>query len=222
MFSSKDTPYDPGLFEVTIGVLLSLSLGALLACVFLMSRPVERVRELPAEPKTGTVYYIEGSADSTSGRLWQGKREQFVDRQPGELALIEDELNSWARATFKDVPAEKDQSSALPVLKISTPNFRIQENVLQIVLEGNLQVYGTENKVVIQIRGEVQPSGEGHRFVPSEVWVGGLEASKIPGAGAFVANRMLSSFVLPEELTTAWNSLDYAKVEGRQLVLRMR
>lgn len=221
MFSSHDTPRDPGLFEVTIGVLLSLSLGALLACVSLISRPVEKVGEPPKEPEAGAVYYIEGSSNSLSGRLWQSKRQQFVDKRSGEIAFIEDELNSWARATFKEEPAAAGESSSLPVLKVSAPNFRIFDGRMQIAFEGNLKVYGSEHKMIIQILGDVQPGGDGHVFVPSEVWLGGLEASKIPGGGAFVAKRMLSSIQLPEELTAAWDSLAQASLEGRQLVLRM-
>lgn len=220
MFSSNDTPHDPGLFEVTLGVLLSLSLGALLACVFLVSRPVETVREMPKEPAAGVIYHVSGSSSAASGRLWQGKRQQFVDKRAGEIIFIEDELNNWASAAMKEAPGEGEESS-LPVIKVSTPNFRIEDGLLQIAFDGNLKVYGTENKAIVRIRGDVRSAGDGFRFVPSEVWVGGLEASKIPGLGNFVANRLLSSLVLPEELTAAWNSLTDAKIEGRQLVLRM-
>lgn len=220
--SSSSPAHDPGLFEITLGVLLSVTLGILLACVHLAAQPVTKVRELPKDVVEGAIYYVEGSSNSQSGRQWMRKRQLLTEKQPGEIALIEDELNTWARAAYAPASASSgEKESSGPMLVTNTPNFRIAENRLQIGFECDFQVYGFKRQVIVQLRGEVVRDGNVFAFEPDEVQVGGLPAGRLPVLGSFVANRLLSAQQLPDDLTEAWAALDYAKVEGRQLVLRL-
>lgn len=227
MASSDTLPHEPGLFEITLGVLLSVSLGGLLACILLVTRPVEKVRELPEEPVAGAVYYVPGSGDSTAGRQWMRKREAFVAKQAGDMALIEDELNAWARAAFQDDGDDKGKDKAaegesmMPSLQTNTPNFRIRDGLLQIGFECSFKVYGTSKPLIVQMSGDVQKSGDKFGFVPRDVWVGGFHASAVPGVGSLVAGRLLGSIQLPDELTTPWAALSGARVDGQQLILSM-
>jgi len=87
--------YGPTIYEVTIGLLLSISLGAALAILFLVFKPAEVVAQLPKEDerKVDRVYYVAGTADSAKGKQWMRKRQLLVDSTPGEISFSEDDLN---------------------------------------------------------------------------------------------------------------------------------
>ncbi len=87
--------YGPTIYEVTIGFLLSISLGAALAILFLIFKPAEVVSELPKEDerKADRVYYVAGTADVAKGKQWMRKRQLLVDSMPGEISFSEDDLN---------------------------------------------------------------------------------------------------------------------------------
>ena len=87
--------YGPTIYEVTIGLLLSLVLGAGLAITFLIFKPAEVVAEMPKEDeiKAGQVYYVAGTADHAKAKQWMRKRQLLVDGTPGEVSFTEDDLN---------------------------------------------------------------------------------------------------------------------------------
>ncbi len=219
--SSEPLPHDPGLFEITAGIILSISLGAILACLSLVSRPVETVRELPKDAVAGTIYYLPGNDAAQAGRQWMRKRQILAEKQPGQVAFIEDELNAWARAVFKDAAAKDDEKSSLPTVSTGTPNFRIRENQLQIAFDCELSYSGLSAKTVVQLRGEIEKVGDRFVFVPDDIWVGGLPAGRIAGLGDYIAGRLLSAQSVPEDVQAGWSALSYARVEGKQLVLKM-
>ena len=80
----------PGWVEVFFGAALSVLLGVVLAAVFLVSKPVTTVKELPKEPVPKMVYYIEGSRESSKIRGVDAKRKLLA--QGGSVVLSEDEL----------------------------------------------------------------------------------------------------------------------------------
>lgn len=219
--SSEPLPHDPGLLEIIIGLALSISLGALLACLSLISRPVERVRELPKDAVAGTVYYLPGNESAQIGRQWMRKRQLLLEKQSGELVFVEEELNAWAREVFKDDPTKNSEKSPFPTLSTGTPNFRIRDNQLQIAFDCELSYSGLAGKVVVQMRGEIERQGDRFVFTPNDTWIGGLQAGKIFGLGDLVAGRLLTAQALPEELRAGWNALGYAQIEGKELVLRI-
>ncbi len=87
--------YGPTIYEVTIGFLLSISLGAALAVLFLIFKPAEVVAELPKEDERqiDRVYYVAGTADQSKGKQWMRKRQLLIDSMPGEISFSEDDLN---------------------------------------------------------------------------------------------------------------------------------
>jgi len=89
--------YGPTIYEVTLGLLLSIALGAGLAVLFLIFKPAEVVAEMPKEDerKPGVVYYVAGTADAGKAKLWMRKHQALVDGTPGEIAFTEDDLNVW-------------------------------------------------------------------------------------------------------------------------------
>jgi hypothetical protein len=89
--------YGPTIYEITLGLVLSLVLGAALGIVFLIFKPAEVVQEMPKEDERiqGMTYYVAGTVDYSKAKQWMRKRQMLVDSTPGEVAFTEDDLNVW-------------------------------------------------------------------------------------------------------------------------------
>ncbi|MFT3867894.1 MAG: hypothetical protein QM715_05290 [Nibricoccus sp.] len=89
--------YGPTIYEITFGVILSISLGAALAISFLIFKPALTVKEMPKEDERirGATYYVTGTADALRSKQWMRKRQMLIESTPGEVTLNEDELNMW-------------------------------------------------------------------------------------------------------------------------------
>ena len=84
--------------EVALGAVLGLIAGVLVACVYLVFKPVSQVKEMPPEDKIqkSMVYFIPGNESNAKSRGWQAKQKQILGSPTFTLDLVEDELNAWA------------------------------------------------------------------------------------------------------------------------------
>src|SRR5215217_2054823 len=101
----------PGLFEITLGVLLSVILGIVLAALHLVFKPVEIVKagtEPPAEHDAGAVYFVEGAINSSKSRQWMRKRQMLADGAAVDVSFSEEELNAW----MASVTPQKGEAAA--------------------------------------------------------------------------------------------------------------
>src|SRR4249919_3274379 len=89
--------YGPTIYEITLGLVLSLVLGAALGIVFLIFKPAEVVQELPKEDERiqGMTYYVPGTIDYSKAKQWMRKRQILIDSTPGEVSFTQDDLNVW-------------------------------------------------------------------------------------------------------------------------------
>ena len=234
--------YGPSLFEVTLGALLSVSLGAVLAFVFLVLKPVVVAKELPKEEERvqGTVYYLEGSTDATRGRQWLRKRQLLMDGTAGEIALSEEELNAWFTAGTKQAdkkpapkpaakpPAGKPGAPAQPaaapeepqdLLVLEVPNFRIRDSVLQVGIPANLNVLTFTWPVVLQARGTFTKGDDMWLYKPSALYLGSMPLHSIPGLTDLLIKRVLRSGFLPEDAMAGWKRVSNVALDGKQLKL---
>lgn len=211
--------YGPSISEVTLGAALSVLLGAVVAAIYLVAKPVEKVRELPKEPAGDVVYYVEGSRDSTKGKQWMRKRQMLVEGQSAEIALTEDELNAWAGGGAK--PETEGATAAGGFVRPESVNFRVRDGLLQIGVPSKFDVFGFVLPVVLQARGVFEKQGDRFVFVAREFMVGSLPAHRLPGLEGLLGNRLLAIQNLPEDVATAWTKLADVRVEGDTLHLTL-
>jgi hypothetical protein len=227
--------YGPSLFEVTLGAVLSILLGAALAALFLILKPVVVAPELPKEEErvAGAVYFLQGRTDATRGKQWQAKRQRLAEGTPGEVAFTEEELNAWlaadapkpATAPKKAAPAPKPGAKApepeVPEELVTAEplNVRIRDGVFQVGLPASLNVVVTSLPVVVQARGGFEKSGESWSFRPSELYVGSLPLHRIPGVSEFAVRKFMRSGPFPED---TWKSVADLKVEDKQLKITLQ
>ncbi len=229
----------PGLFEITMGVVLSVVLGAVLAVVFLILKPVEVVKELPKEPVLGAVYFLEGSTDANKSRQWQRKRQMLSEGNTADITFSEEELNAWigsmvpqaapAKPKAAPVPAKPTDPKAPdakpapagPFLVLDRPNFRIRDNVLQMGLPTTINAFSVSMPLILQARGHFDKGANGFVFVEDELYIGSFPTQKVPGLKNFIVQRLLAAQEIPDDLRTAWSKLSLVAVEGNVLHLSL-
>lgn len=210
--------YGPSVTEVTVGAVVSIILGGLLALVYLAWKPVETVKELPEEPAARVVYYVPGSTNGTKGRQYLRKRQLLLEGNAGEvISLTEEELNAWIASSRAKPDAEAGSGLIAP----QSVNFRIQDGVFQIGLPCAVNLFGMHRPLIIQAQGRFEKRGERFAFVPDRLHVGSLAAHRVPGLTSLVMNQVATAENAPEELRAAWNRLARVEVEGDQLVLAL-
>jgi hypothetical protein len=209
--------YGPSWTEVLLGAALSIVLGVALGATHLVLKPVKSVRELPKEIAANTVYFIEGSKDSSKGRGWLLKRQAILQAQA--VDLTEEELNT-AIAT----PTEKPKADAAPaapaadaMLSPGALNFRIAEGQLQMAIPVKISLLDTT--LIVQAKGSFEHKGDGFRFVPSQFYVGSCPVQRLPIVQGLLLKRLYEGMKAPEDLSAAWAKLSEMNLAGRVLKL---
>lgn len=222
MSSSKidRAKYGPGWVEVFFGAALSVILGVSLAFAHLVFKPVAKVKELPKEPVSGQVYFIEGSTDAGKGKAWLRKRQALCEAQSVELS--EEELNT-AIATPTEKPKAGEAAAKAPAADAAlTPgaiNFRIANSELQIALP--VKVSYLDAVVIIQAQGSFRRSGDSFQFAPQTVYIGSCPLHRLPMVAGPLLKRLFKTATIPEDLAGAWAKLSDVTVEGKLLKLKM-
>lgn len=234
--------YGPSLFEVTLGALLSVTLGVVLAFVFLVLKPVVVAKEMPKEEEKmqGAVYFLEGSKDPTRGRQWLRKRQLLMDGTPGEIALAEEELNAWFSAGSKQSekkPAAKPAAKPAPakpgtppqaapvaevpeeLLVLDVPNFRIRNGVLQVGIPATLNVLTLSMPVVLQAQGSFEKGEAMWLYKPTVLYLGSMPLHRIPGFTDLLTKRVLRSGLVPDDAIAGWKRVSQVAVDGKVVKL---
>lgn len=231
--------YGPSLFEVTLGAVLSVLLGAALAVVFMILKPVIVVKDPPKEEDRvqGAVYFVQGSADASRSRQWIRKRQMLIDGTPGVIAFSEEELNSWlsSGAPKKDKkPAKSAAKPATPpkpgapkqapepepaedLLVLETPNVRIRDSVFQIGFPGSLNIWTFSLPIVLQSQGSFEKVDDLWMYKPNTFFLGSMPLHRIPGFTEEVVRRFTSSGFIPEDALNSWKRVSDVALEGKAL-----
>jgi hypothetical protein len=233
--------YGPSLFEVTLGAALSVGLGVVAGVSYLVFKPVETVKVLPkeAERVPGQIYFVEGSKETGKAKQWRTKRKLLADSAPGEIMLIEDELNAWFAPDAPAKPAPKPATpgkAAEPVAAVdepipdelvtwSHPSFRIADSALQVSCSATfnpLRMVALDVPLIVQANGGFEKEGDEFVYAPKTFYVGSLPVHRIPGATGYLIKRAKESQAMPEQGIEAWKKVSDVTLDGRVLKLAIR
>lgn len=220
--------YGPSWTEVTLGAVLSVALGVILAGAYLVFKPVTLVKEVPKAPVAGMVYYIEGSHDGTKARRMAAKQKIFL--QGGSVAVVEDEIN--LALIPANVPAASGKPGAAPakpegesneILTAGTPNFRIHDGVMQmsVPVQVKYSLIGVDTSFLVQTEGTFVKDGDVFVYEPTTVYVGSCPVQRLPMVKGLVAKKFLNAQRFPPDLVAAWGKLAEVSIEGSTLKLSM-
>ena len=206
----------PGLIEITLGVLLSLVLGVVLATAHLMAKQVEVVKELPKEGAVpGQIYMIEGSANGAKAKQWTRKRQILMEGKAAVVTFNEDELNAW----IASLGLEKTSMFAkYESFKPGIPNIRIRDGRLHLGMTSEFQGEKDGMKMVVQFRGYFEKQGDEYAFMMDELYMNSLPMHRLWG-GAAIPYKLSEAGDLPEEVLTMWKRLSLVAIEGDALKL---
>ncbi|MDI1335006.1 MAG: hypothetical protein PSU94_02380 [Lacunisphaera sp.] len=240
--------YGPSVTEVALGAILGLLLGVLVACVYLVFRPVSLVQTLPKEPLRSVVYYIPGKEGSAKSKGWQAKQKQFLAGT--SVAVVEEELNAWSTSSGTAAPAA---SAAKPAPKAPAPaakpkpaakpaeekaeeskpvqdgfiipyaaNFRVVDDKLQIGLKCTLNWYGLTYDTTVVATGGFGKSGDQVVFVPELVYLGSCPLHLLPSLPGMLVSHIIAKEKVSDEVRTAWTKLTAVTIEGGAVKLTVQ
>lgn len=228
--------YGPSTTEVALGAILGLLAGLLAACVYLVLKPVQQVKELPKEPTRGVIYYVPGSDNPAKSREWSAKQKAFV--AGNNVQLVEDELNSWANATFAASPAGAATPAKAPaaapkadanqpaaeggIFQPATPNFHIVDGKLRIGFRCFINWYGMGKDVFVTMTGDIRRSGDRFVFSPDSVYLGSCPVHLLPAVSKPLVSHLLGRKKVPDEINSAWAKLTDVAIEGSTLKLTVQ
>lgn len=229
--------YGPSIWEVILGAVLGLLLGVVVACVFLVFKPVVLLKEKPKETARGAVYYMPGAESNAKSRAWQAKQKQYLAGTT--VHLVEEELNAWAATLAQPVvmakpakpaaPAKPGAAPAKPDAPVpegfvipSTPNFRIVDGKMQIGLKCTLNWYGMMTDVTVQATGTFRRDADGYVFAPDTFYLGSCPVHLLPAASAPLLSYLTSHEKAPDEMRAAWAKLNSVTIEGNTLKLAVQ
>ncbi len=242
--------YGPSVTEVALGAVLGLICGVLVACLYLVFKPVVQLKELPKEPSRSVVYYIPGSESSTKSKGWQAKQKQLIDGT--SVALIEDDLNAWAASVAapakpapapgkpgtKPKPGEKPKPAEKPKAEEAkeegkppppegyfipgTPNFKIIGDKLQVGMKCTLNWYGLTYDTTVVATGGFKRSGDVFEFSADKVYLGSCPLHLIPAVSGLLVSTVASKQKLSDELRIALTKVTSITIEGGTLKLAVQ
>jgi hypothetical protein len=230
--------YGPSMTEVALGAVLGLVAGVLIACVYLVFKPVTQLKEMPKEPVRGTIYYIPGAESNTKGKTWTAKQKAFIAGT--SITVVEDELNAWALSAFAggapatpppapkagakpaDKPADPAVAGLNGIFNPGTPNFKITDGKMQIGFKCILNWYGLTKEVLVVTTGTMTKSGDKVVYSPHTLYLGSCPVHLIPAlAGPLMAN-MIEKKKAPDAINSAWAKVTDAAIEGNTLKLTLQ
>lgn len=218
--------YGPTFLEITLGLFLSILLGAALGVLFLIFKPVTQVAELPKvdERKQGMVYYVPGAIDYSKAKQWMGKRQKLVESSSGDIIFTEDDLNAWSASGQPQPPApppnQKDAPPPPPPEDLVTPstvNFKLRDGSMQVGLPTTINLMGFVFPVISQAQGKFEKRGDMFMYIPEEVMIGSLPLHRFPGAVDYLVKEVYSKDRIPEEFLTAWLRASNVAIDGNTL-----
>ncbi len=216
--------------EVALGAILGLLAGVLVACVYLVFKPVSQVKEMPPEDKIlkSMVYFIPGNESNAKSRGWQAKQKQILGSPTFTVDLVEDELNAWANTlAVPAAPAPKPGApagAAAPapagdgIFNPGKPNFKvIAGNKLQISAKCVLNWYGLAHEVTVIATGTFTKSGDTVTFATDTLHLGSCPVHLLPALAGPLMSHLISREKVPDEVRAAWAKLDSVTIDGTKL-----
>ncbi len=176
----------PTWFEVILGALLSVALGIVLGAVYLATRPVKTVGEVPKDAAPSAVFYVEGVKGYSATSSVQAKKKAFLE---GESVTVDEaELNSLFSGPTKPPPPPAPKNTLAqppppPPAKeydVAPINVRIHDGKIQFAEVYTVNEYGLNTSLVVQARGDIVKNGDEFEFVPDVFFVGCCPLQRIP------------------------------------------
>lgn len=190
-----DVPEGAHWLSITVGALLSIVLGVLLAGLTRALTPPQRVDELPETPEAGVVYYIEPSSPGILPEGWRQRWDTLLAGEPGTYEFTSDEVALISELAF-DLP-EEDPAGPLVIIP-GTLHATLAEAGPLVSTEGTLRVFGIDVPLVVQAEVGFAAEGDAIAVVPRRLLFNSLDAPDLFGLRTRLFNVLRQAYVLSE------------------------
>jgi hypothetical protein len=218
----------PTWFEVLLGAALSVALGIVLGGIYLATRPVKVVGDIPKDAAPTAVYYIQGVKGYYATSPVEAKKKAFLEGE--SVTFDESELNVLAGGPAKPPPPPTPKNTLVqppppPPIKeydIAPLNVRIHDGKIQFAEVYTLNEYGFSGSIVVQARGGITKNGDTFEFEPDVFYVGCCPLQRIPVVRSLLLNKLLFVNPFPPDLVEAWSKVADVTLEGSKLRLKIQ
>jgi hypothetical protein len=218
--SAKKNSHSPGWFEVGLGAFLSIVIGTFLGAALLVTRPVQKVKEVPKDAPPNAVYLIEGGKDFGHSADAAAKRKAFAEGE--SVDITEGELNVVLSSLFAPPAPKPGEKAPEPkLIDTSSLNARIAAGKLQLSSTVTLSFQGVAFTYIVQAEGTFEKHSGRFVFSPSTFYVGSCPFHRVPFVGDYLAKKLLFDHPVPDELVTAWSKLSDVGIVGDSLRLKL-
>jgi hypothetical protein len=220
----KKTQRGPTWFEVGLGALLSIALGAALGAAYLVFKPVLKVKDIPKDAPSGAVYLIEGARDFNKTAEVNAKRSSFaagesVEIEEGELNIL---LGGAGKPSAPAKPGDKDKPAPpQKTLDVGPLNARIHAGKIQFSDTASFNVFSVTGSVIVQASGEFKKHGSAYEFDPDVIYVGGCPVQNFMLVRGWIMKKLLFTQPVPDDIAGAWARLADVSIVGSRLRLKM-
>lgn len=202
--SIKYAAKPPGPIGLVLGSLFGIFLGAALALIHLVDRPVEVVSKLPEKPVEGVNYYVKPANVSLTS--WEGKKAG-LEASGNLVSLTETEAASLVAVYLRDSIRKDNPAPAagepedLAGTVADGVGLKLVENRVQLGVVLETHRVGGPRPLVLQTEGVFVKQPKGWSFTPDSAKLGGLDIGRLPGSKALMA--MIGAKLTPEKLSAA-------------------
>jgi len=206
----------------SLGILLWGSLGVFIGGVYLINKPVNEVKRMPAEDDIQPgVYYVDGRRSGIDGAGWVAKRNEIISEAPFEFTLNEQELNQWSSSSFGERRKELSVELGSAKIEPGIPLFRVAESSVQVGVPIEISGLGENRRIILQATGTfVAGTDRGPHFQPDTVYLGSCRIPNFQGVSSLVVSGLAGAMGVPEDVNAAWPSITTAQVDGDAVKLR--
>ena len=217
----------PSWFEVSLGALLSVALGIVLGAIYLATRPVKKVGDVPKDAPPGSVFYVEGVRGYYGITGVDAKRRAFVKGE--SMTVDEAELNVLLSGPPKPPPAPLPPNTLVQPPPPPPPkefeklplNARIYDGKIQFAQVYAYNENGFNGTYIVQARGTFVKVGPTFQFVPDEFYAGCCPLQRIPYIREWLMRKILFTDPVPDDIAAAWSKLSDVTIEGSKMRLKM-
>lgn len=205
----------PKPYEIAVAAVLSLIVGVIGAAGYLAFTPLEEVNEMPdkEDRRIARIYYVPGEQGGRQHGTWEPKRQAIETGRSGTFELVEEELNQWAAATYRD-----DAITETGPLQITadTPNFRI-ENGLEINVNLEWSIFGASQRFRSLAVGNFEQRRGEYVFRPDRVYVGSCPIPGAFGLARKMFDRVAGAYEVSPELREGWRQLASLEIAENEM-----
>ena len=220
----KKAQKGPSWVEVGLGAALSVVLGVVLGAAYLVTKPVQTVKDIPKDAPSGAVYYIEGVRDFNKSSAIEEKRKSLTDGE--SISVQEGELNAYIGNVTKPAATGKpgDKNPPPADQKMVTPgtlNVRIRGGAIQFANPIVYNIYGFTGTIIVQATGTFSRHGKGFEFDPESIFVGGCPTQHFLFVRGFFLKKLLFTQPVPDDIAAALAKASDVAVVGNTLQVKM-